>query len=184
MNFFRWMFGLPMAALATVALFLAMAGLIKRNPEITPGPYVETPIITAQIKESKPKPPVPTPTDLSKAPPPIDTRTHTKQGPVDPTFPPTSSGEGQPPIDGPGTFKIPVIKPAPIYPEACRARGAHGDVTVIYDVTDRGEVVNVRVASSEDHCLDSTAKQTVSKWKYPPGRQYGLVQTFTFQLES
>jgi protein TonB len=76
-----------------------------------------------------------------------------------------------------------MIKVAPGYPENCRAKAVEGTVIVQFDVTDRGDVTNVQIISSDNSCFDRTVIKTVLGWKYPPRAQYGLVERFVFELK-
>ena len=58
---------------------------------------------------------------------------------------------------------------APIYPAALKAEGIGGLVTVHYDVTPQGRVVNARVVASEPLGLfDAAALQAVGSWRFKP----------------
>ena len=79
---------------------------------------------------------------------------------------------------------------APIYPPQSQAQGVEGEVTVQYDVTDQGVVINaVVVASSSGQVFDAAALQAVTSWKFTPARRGGvaiaqqaLVSTLTFKV--
>ena len=79
---------------------------------------------------------------------------------------------------------------APIYPPQAQAQGVEGEVTVQYDVTDQGVVINaVVVASSSGQVFDAAALQAVTSWKFTPARRGGvviaqqaLVSTLTFKV--
>ena len=79
---------------------------------------------------------------------------------------------------------------APIYPPQAQAQGLEGEVTVQYDVTDQGVVINaVVVASSSGQVFDAAALQAVTSWKFTPARRVGvaiaqqaLVSTLTFKV--
>ena len=79
---------------------------------------------------------------------------------------------------------------APIYPPQAQAQGLEGEVTVQYDVTDQGVVINaVVVASSSGQVFDAAALQAVTSWKFTPARRGGvaiaqqaLVSTLTFKV--
>ena len=190
MVFFRWIFGLPLAGLVTIALFAMMAGLIKIDrghgeprdtPEINILPtIIENPPIPNPVGTGDPKlverPPVEIPpAEPSKVPGPI-----------------VSLPPGQPEIVDPdigrGGIGGPVIRYNPPYPDSCRSRGATGIVLVQFDVSPEGNVINARVIDAPDRCFNRIIS-TVSKWKYPPafenGRpvtRYGIVERFDFQL--
>lgn len=79
---------------------------------------------------------------------------------------------------------------APIYPPQAQAQGLEGEVTVQYDVTNQGVVINaVVVASSSGQVFDAAALQAVTSWKFTPARRGGvaiaqqaLVSTLTFKV--
>lgn len=184
MNFFRWMLGLPMAAAITFGLFVMMSGMIAQAPPTeTPKdpPKID---ILAKYTELTVRPPPPKQITPEEPPPPVDTRDRRKidkpggvpvdLGPIDDVTNPDI------PKPGKGT---PVITVAPPYPEACKAHGAEGVVLVQFDVTELGEVTNVQIISSENHCFDQTVKRAVRSWKYPPEARRGVVQRFVFSLD-
>lgn len=184
MNFFRWMLGLPLAAAITLGLFVVMSGLIAQPPRTDPPKDPPKFDFLAQFVEPTPGPKPPKQIMPKETPPPVDTRDRTRidkpggvpvdLGPID--------GIDNPDIPKPGNG-TPMITVAPPYPEACKARGAEGVVLVRFDVTDRGEVTNVEIISSDNHCFDQTVKRTVRSWKYPPEARRGLVQRFVFSLD-
>jgi protein TonB len=181
MGFFRWMLGAPLAALVTIGLFVLMAGLINQPVRTDPPKDAPNISVIAKIKPTQPKPEPPQRPKPIDEPPPPDLRTTEPHGPVGPVVapPPGPAGEiGLKPRKMGGA----VIKIRPAYPENCRSRNAQGRVVVQFDVTDRGEVTNVRIISSDHHCLDRTVIKTVLGWKYPPGAQHGLVESFVFTL--
>ncbi|HBK90142.1 MAG TPA: hypothetical protein DDZ68_00580 [Parvularcula sp.] len=189
--FFRWMFGLPGAALISALLFLGMAYMIRQ--EATTKPPVEPPDLTITFK---PEPPAitkkpPTRTKLPD-PPPIDIpkqEPSRNPGGSIPIDPPISPAGKTGPIIMPGPMQ-PVVKPPPSYPEACRSRGASGVVIVEFDVTAEGNVVNPRIISSADGCFERSVLQTIQKYKYPPPQEdgravarRGVREVFRFELE-
>lgn len=189
--FFRWMFGLPGAALISALLFLGMAYMIRQ--EATTNPPVDPPVFTITFKPEPPtiikKPPTreklpdPPSTKIDRVPP------GPKPGPVIDPRPPVDPTGGTGPVVLPGPMQ-PVVKPPPSYPEACRSRGASGVVIVEFDVTAEGNVVNPRIISSADGCFDRSVLQTIQKYKYPPPQEdgravarRGVREVFRFELE-
>jgi periplasmic protein TonB len=188
--FFRWIVGLPFAALITAGLFMLMAGLIQR-PSLDLAEPQEAAKIQILAKERAPLEPLPTkPTELVKDPPetiipPVPAQGKPKGVPVGPT-------RQKNPVDltrDRGRIGTPVIKHAPPYPEACRSRAAEGGVLIQFDVTPEGGVVNIQILQSADSCFNRTVRRTVAKWKYPPayrnGRpitRYGVIERFSFRL--
>jgi len=189
---FRMIFGLPGAALVTSLLFVIMAWMVRQealvNPPVDP-PKID---ILAKLKPTKPTPNPPRPTAPDDPPPveidfidPIDAPG--PGVPIDRIPGPITDGGG-PIIDM--TTTRPTIRPHPVYPENCRARGAQGVVIVEFDVTPEGDVVNPRIVSTANACLDRAVLNTIQKWKYSPkqdssGRpvmQRGVREFFNFQL--
>ena len=69
---------------------------------------------------------------------------------------------------------------APIYPEELKSRGTEGEVTVQYDVTAQGEVINVRVIASDPPGLfDDAALVAVRTWVFRPQIRAGRVEPVT-----
>lgn len=189
--FFRWMFGLPGAALISALLFLGMAYMIRQEAQTTPPqPPVDFSITLKPeppTKTIKPPPrqklPDPPPTKIERQPP---SKNPGGGLPID--LPPGPTGGGGE-IFIPGPMQ-PTVKPPPSYPETCRSRGAQGIVIVEFDVTAEGAVVNPRIISSADGCFDRTVLQTIQKYKYLPPEQdgrpvarRGVREVFNFQLE-
>ncbi len=190
MSFFRWILGLPFAAVVTVVLFAMMAGLIQQP--LGQLPKEKEPLkLEIFAKERSPHKPRPIPPkgieqDLPET--------------IIPTAPAGEkpknrvAGPGKTKIkiekgENTGSFSAPVIKHAPPYPESCRSRAAQGVVMVQFDVTPEGGVVNVQIIETPDTCFNRTVRNAVSRWKYPPayrdGRsvtRYGVVEQFSFQL--
>ncbi len=190
MIFFRWIVGLPFAALITAGLFTLMAGLIHR-PSLDLAEPQETAQIQILAQKRPPLEPLPTkPKErLKNLPetiiPPAPPQGKPKGVPVGP---PNITVKVDPGRDS-GRIDAPVIKHTPLYPEACRSRAAEGGVLVQFDVTPEGSVVNVQILQSADSCFNRTVRKTVAKWKYPPayrnGRpitRYGVIERFSFRL--
>ena len=58
---------------------------------------------------------------------------------------------------------------APVYPADLRVKGVGGRVTVQYDVTPQGQVVNAQVVASEPPGLfDAAALEAVGSWCFRP----------------
>lgn len=189
--FFRMLFGLPGAAFITGFLFVAMAWMIRQEAIIDPPVAVPTFDILPKITETTP---TPKPPGIQKIddpePPKIKFPTPaTNPGPTIPTILPANPGSDGGIMQFPELLK-PTVKIAPPYPENCKARGAQGVVVVEFDVTAEGDVVNPRIISSANSCLERTVLNTIVKWKYSPrqdsgGRpipQRGLREYFNFQL--
>ena len=66
---------------------------------------------------------------------------------------------------------------APIYPPVLKAEGIGGQVTVQYDVTRQGRVVNARiVASTPSGLFDTAALQALGSWRFKPQVRGGEVE--------
>jgi len=83
-----------------------------------------------------------------------------------------------------------VSGPDPVYPDAARAEGIEGQVTVRYDVSAEGTVINPQVIQAEPGgVFDQAALDAVSRWRFRPpvidGQNVALrgrVSTLQFRL--
>ena len=67
---------------------------------------------------------------------------------------------------------------APVYPADLRVKGVGGKVTVQYDVTPQGQVVNVQVVASEPPGLfDAAALEAVGSWRFRPQVRNGQIES-------
>ena len=191
MTFFRWLVGLPAAAIVTTGLFVFMAALIAQERGPLPNP-----IEYAKIKILADPPPPPTkikprPPQRTDPPPPADIPTADPQRKPDPIGRvPTGVDPDFEPDRGGGNAYAPTIRIAPPYPENCRSKNAQGVVTVQFNVAPDGRVIDPQIISSDHSCFNRTVIRTILKWKYPPARQggravmrYGVVEVFRFTLE-
>lgn len=87
------------------------------------------------------------------------------------------------------SFRLQEVRP--VFPKGCRADFRSGQAIVEFDVSPEGAVMNARVLSSTDKCLNSAALKNMSRVRYPPatdetGRavwRRGVRETITFDLE-
>jgi len=73
----------------------------------------------------------------------------------------------------------------PVYPPEAKAAGVQGHVTVRYDVTGDGAVVNLRIVEAvPSGVFDTAALDAVAKWRFRPPVQadQGHTSTLRFQL--
>ena len=83
-----------------------------------------------------------------------------------------------------------VSGPDPVYPPEARSAAIEGQVTVRYDVSVEGTVMNARVVEAEpDGVFDRAALEAVAQWRFRPpavdGRNVVLrdrVSTLEFRL--
>ena len=69
--------------------------------------------------------------------------------------------------------------PGPIYPVEAKRNGIEGYVVVIYDVTIKGQVENLRIESAEPQGIfDEAALAAVSAWQFKPPRVNGVEERF------
>ena len=188
MSSLRLMFGLPIAAVITIGLFLGMNSLVSTEGKISPERQIYDPVINADIPEPD-APPAP----IDERAPIIDDRIVPDRVDVTPTTdgdrpvfrdenPAPAPDPG--PIVNPGAVLTPIITIEPIYPERCASRGIEGHVLVEFDVTGDGAVTNARILSSTSRCLNKSAIAAVTRWRYSPtGTVHrGQKVTLTFQL--
>ena len=83
-----------------------------------------------------------------------------------------------------------VSGPDPVYPRQARSAGVEGQVTVRYDVSIQGAVVNLRVVRAEPRgVFERAALEAVAQWRFRPprvdGRRVALrdrISTLEFRL--
>ena len=74
---------------------------------------------------------------------------------------------------------------APVYPAGLRVRGVGGKVTVQYDVTPQGQVVNAQVVTSEPPGLfDAAALEAVGSWRFRPQVRDGQIESVVGLISS
>lgn len=189
--------GLPAAAIITALLFLILAALIRQQGEVQLTEDRSVSInITRQLedrstqKEAEFKRPV---LDQPPPPPPV---VH------DPSFRPTVSAQlGNLPdfskaqVDigtgfNPDRDAQPLVRIPPQYPDQCQ-RGAKPRevVTVEFNVTPEGTVVNPQVVDSTNSCFNRAALRAVERWRYQPRivdnqarPRFGVRTTLVFNL--
>ena len=81
----------------------------------------------------------------------------------------------------------PVVRVNPKYPMGALRNGVQGWVKLVFDISEIGEVINVKVLDSEPkRVFDKAAKQALRKWKYRAksidGKQVQQ-KNFTVQLD-
>jgi periplasmic protein TonB len=81
----------------------------------------------------------------------------------------------------------PVVRVNPKYPMDALRDGIQGWVKLVFDISEIGQVINVKVVDSEPkRVFDKAAKQALRKWKYRAklidGKQV-LQQNFSVQLD-
>ena len=71
----------------------------------------------------------------------------------------------------------PLVRIPPQYPSQCQGRArATESVTVEFDVTPEGTVVNPRVVDSTNTCFNRAAMRAVERWRYQPRVVDGVQQ--------
>ena len=74
---------------------------------------------------------------------------------------------------------------APVYPADLRVKGIGGKVTVQYDVTPQGRVVNAQVVASEPPGLfDAAALEAVGSWRFRPQVRNGQIESVVGLISS
>lgn len=171
----RFLFGLPGAAVVTVALFLVMGAMIKQPPVLDEARDAVKIDLTAKLQDSDitnanqefkrptldtPPPPPPAVTDPSNRPALDGVQAAVPEIQVE-----LNVGTGF----NPDRDAQPLVRIGPQYPERCMARAkARESVLVEFDVTPDGTTTNIRVVDSTNSCLNSAAAKSVERWKYQP----------------
>jgi len=197
-NFIRLITGLPGAVFVTAAIFLLLASIISTggNVELSEDKSVQI-NVTRQLQDTATtsnqdfQRPV-----LDQPPPPPPTVTNTD-------FRPEMNVEmGQLPdltnvdIDigtgfNPDRDAQPLVRIPPQYPQRCMARANNREaVSVEFDVTPDGQVINPRVLETTNSCFNRAAMRAVERWRYNPKivdsvaePRLGVRTVIEFQLE-
>ncbi|WP_316412614.1 energy transducer TonB [Mesoterricola silvestris] len=80
-----------------------------------------------------------------------------------------------------GVMTIRFQPPSPHYPEAAKAQGIQGRVTVVFIVDERGETVSSKAIDGPAE-LHQTAEQYGLQWKFKPSIINGRPRAVRFQL--
>jgi periplasmic protein TonB len=194
----RLLFGAPIAAAVTIALFLMMAALvyvekIKLNED---GEAIsinlnrkisDTKNARATEKFERPKLEAPPP------PPPAINNSDFKPelGAVAVAAPNFDAKVDLGTGFNPDRDAQPLVRIPPDYPDRCKSdKGGTETVEVEFDVTPDGQVTNAKVVSSTDTCLNRSSIRAVLRWKYQPKvvdgeakPRFGVRTTLSYRLE-
>ena len=85
---------------------------------------------------------------------------------------------------------LPIVKVAPVYPNAAATKGIEGFVDVVFDVTETGATENIQIVYAEPSTIfNSAVLKSVARWKYKPKmedgvamKMYGLRDRIRFKL--
>jgi protein TonB len=174
----RYLFGVAMGVVVTLALFVLMNALISNNKSaLTEGtPFDITDMVRVdddeelQIKKRKPDPPPPPDEPPPDMPTPDFETSDVSQG-IDIGAVNTSVDLN---IAGTGGFTqdgeyLPIVKVAPIYPRRAQTRGIEGYVILEFTVTKTGAVADPLVVESKPPGIfDRAATNAALKFKYKP----------------
>ncbi|MEM6649397.1 MAG: TonB family protein [Pseudomonadota bacterium] len=171
----RSVFGIPLAGVIVIALFLLMYGLIrvdgiievdqKDPPNISIGRQIDDTDVTNQRRFDRPKIDEPPP-----PPPAINQADFTPS--VDgveaavPTFDRSVNIQG---TFNPDREAQPLVRIPPEYPQRCASRHRESEsVRLRFNVTPEGEVTDVQVVDSTQSCFNRSAIRSAQRWKYQP----------------
>jgi protein TonB len=186
---------MPLAAVVTAGLFLVMGGLIQNDmvilDEVEPTPPID--IFRGKTDEPLPETVFPDPTDLPDVPdlPKQEYPTVDPNPIIDPIPGP---GKGSETIIDTGPIQLglagALITPAPQYPSTCLQRGVEGRATVVFDVTNNGQVINERIVSSSHSCFERPSLRAIRNWKFRSRgnggtgiAERGVRKTFVFNID-
>jgi protein TonB len=70
---------------------------------------------------------------------------------------------------------IPIVRPAPEYPQAQITRGTEGWVRVRFTITEAGTVKDATVVAAEpERVFDAAALKAIARWRYNPRVENGM----------
>jgi len=175
-NLIRLITGLPGAVLVTSLIFLVLASVIATRDDVQLSEDRSVQInVTRQLQDTadqraedfqrpvldQPPPPPPTVTDQNFRP-----EMNVQVGAL-----PDLSGVD---VDigtgfNPDRDAQPLVRIPPQYPQRCMSRASDLEsVSVEFDVTPEGTVVNPRVLNSTNSCFNRAAMRAVERWRYNP----------------
>jgi len=175
-NIIRLITGLPGGVIVTALIFMTLATVIstREDVQLTEDRSVQI-NVTRQLQDTEtqaqrdfqrpvldqPPPPPPTVTDQDFRP-----EMSVQVGAL-----PDMSGVD---VDigtgfNPDRDAQPLVRIPPQYPQRCMARASDREsVSVEFDVTPEGNVVNPRVLNSTNSCFNRAAMRAVERWRYNP----------------
>lgn len=197
-NFLRLLGGIPGAVIVTVGLFLLLATVITQRQDVQLDEDKSVDInVTRQIedradqrREDFQRPVL----DQPPPPPPMVS---------DPTFRPTMAVQmgAMPDLSGvdvdigtgfnPDRDAQPLVRIPPQYPTQCMTRARELEtVTLEFDVTPEGNVVDPEVINTTNPCFNRAAVRAVLRWRYNPRvvdnvaqPRFGVRTAIDFNLE-
>ncbi len=190
-----------LGGMATFALFVFMASLIKGQGSMQAKPKAYVPVTINQtpedssaekIKRALPLPPIVE--KLVRAKPQQAEISDEAIIPQNPDFGVdikrnTGDSFNRPLVQD--SQARPIVRVEPRYPIKAAKNGIEGWVQLLFDINELGEVVNVKVVDAEPkRIFNKAAKQALQKWKYQPQKakgksimQQGLSVLLSFNME-
>lgn len=154
---------------------------------VAPRPSPAPPPPTSAPRETMPQAPVlgdPAPTSITAAPPLADP---TPVSATPPAAPPTASPVTAPPapprLEPPSTDARYLDNPRPPYPAMSRRLREQGRVVLRVRIETDGSASQAEVRTSSGfERLDESARQTVLRWRYVPGKRNGVPEAMWFDI--
>ena len=180
----RLIFGLPGALIVTALIFVLLATVIQQdqNVELNESATVEI-NVTRQLQDTQTQNaedfqrPV-----LDQPPPPppnvVETNFRPDMTATIGDLPDLSDVDVEISTNfNPDRDAQPIVRIPPQYPQQCMNRASALEVvTVEFDVTPEGTVVNINVVDSTNSCLNRAASRAVGRWRYNPKIVDGVAQ--------
>ena len=69
---------------------------------------------------------------------------------------------------------VPVRMVPPVYPYELKRNGVTGVVTLVFEVDEKGNVVDPKVQRSSNPEFEQPALEAIVKWKFKPGQKDGV----------
>jgi protein TonB len=192
--------------LHVVALWALHTGLLRRAVEVIVPAALLTEFVTPPAPVVAPEPPPPTPpkpqpktvrTPTPRPAPqplPVTNAPPSDNAPVVPAEPPAPSNapitaapvatpEAPPPprIELPSSNAAYLQNPAPAYPAISKRMGEQGKVVLRVFISTDGQPQKIEInRSSGFERLDRQAQETVSRWKFVPGKRNGVPEAMWY----
>lgn len=180
----RLISGIPGALVVTAAIFVLLATVIQQDQDVVLDKSATVEInVTRQLQDTQTQNAEDFQRPVLDQPPPPPPNL------VDTNFVPDMNATiGELPDLGSVDIEIstnfnadrdaqPIVRIPAQYPQQCMARADNLEtVTVEFDVTPEGSVVNINVISSTNTCLNRAATRSVQRWRYNPKIVDGVAQ--------
>lgn len=187
----RFLIGVPVAALVTLALFVFMRGLINEDhPPIPEDPIPDIslvlgPTITdTKTQTNEPDEVEPPEVEPINPPAPVPPDVFTDDEDTQGWGQTVETGPVGPIVIGREVCGQPIIRIAPTYPRRAVNEGIEGYAIIGFTVTEQGTIRDAHVIEDQPRgVFGSSALKAVKKWRYEPCVVNGKISEVKLQIQ-